>query len=86
MCERGDTVLIETPGGNLEIDRCIAALVGALNDGGLPTTGSCCGHGSGMGDIFLHDGRILVVLPSREAYTAVRAAALEKGRLKPLQY
>lgn len=43
------------------IDSCIADLVQALNDAGLHTGGSCCGHGKEKGYISLHDGRVMVL-------------------------
>lgn len=50
-----------------KIDACIAPIVRALNEGGIETWGSCCGHGRGEGSITLADGRTLIVLSiSRE--------------------
>lgn len=43
------------------IDSCIADIVKALNEGGVLTTGSCCGHGKKDGSILLADGRELVI-------------------------
>src|SRR5688572_23431424 len=43
------------------VDACIAQIVRALNDGGVITTSSCCGHGRSDGSILLADGRELVV-------------------------
>lgn len=43
-------------------DPCLAPLIKALNDGGLPTVASCCGHGHRPGDVMLADGRTLLVL------------------------
>jgi hypothetical protein len=51
------------------IDECIADIVLALNDGGVHTIGSCCGHGKCAGSIILKDGRTLAVLP--EGYTGL---------------
>lgn len=48
-------------GYDIPIDACIADLVKALNDGGVPTRCSCCGHGKGQGRIDLVDGRVLLV-------------------------
>lgn len=48
-------------------DPCIAPLVKALNDGGLPTVASCCGHGERPGKIALKDGRELFIMPTFEA-------------------
>ena len=43
-----------------KIDKCIAPIVRALNDGGIRTNACCCGHG-GEGRIDLYDGRILKI-------------------------
>ena len=43
------------------IDSCIAPIVKALNEGGVYTASSCCGHGKGDGEIILQDGRKLVI-------------------------
>jgi hypothetical protein len=43
------------------IDSCIAPIVKALNDAGIYTSQSCCGHGKGDGVICLHDGRTLII-------------------------
>jgi len=73
MCERGTEVLLEvTIPAHLShtsaaykkrvgIDACIAPLVKALNDGGVETWASCCGHGLEPGQIMLADGRVLLV-------------------------
>jgi hypothetical protein len=47
-----------------EIDSCLFDIVHALNEAGVYTAGCCCGHGKELGDIFLHDGRRLPVIPS----------------------
>lgn len=44
-------------------DPCIAPLVAALNEGGVPTIASCCGHGKWPGAIVLADGRELHIYP-----------------------
>lgn len=41
------------------IDRCIAPIVKALQEGGIDMLASCCGHGKGPGRIDLADGRVL---------------------------
>ena len=41
------------------IDRCIAPIVRALQNGGIDMLGSCCGHGEYEGSIMLADGRVL---------------------------
>lgn len=47
----------------VDIDACIQPLVKALNEGGVPTIASCCGHKMGFGSIVLGDGRELLVCP-----------------------
>lgn len=44
------------------VDACIQPLVQALNDGGVLTIASCCGHGQMPGTIALADGRWLMVV------------------------
>lgn len=44
-----------------EIDACIAPIVQAMNAAGIPTSESCCGHGTEKGVIFLQDGRTLCI-------------------------
>jgi tRNA(Phe) wybutosine-synthesizing methylase Tyw3 len=44
------------------VDRCIADIVQALNDAGIYTASSCCGHGKIPGSILLYDGRELVIV------------------------
>lgn len=48
------------------IDACIASLVQCLNDAGIYTANSCCGHGKAPGWIVLHDGRQLLIVESYE--------------------
>lgn len=43
------------------VDACIANIVSALNDGGVMTTSSCCGHGKSDGSILLADGREIIL-------------------------
>lgn len=73
MCQWGDTVEVRVPivsglshtgearWATKPIDRCIAPLVKALNDAGIFTVESCCGHGRGSGGIWLADGRELEI-------------------------
>lgn len=58
-------------------DPCIEPLVRALNDGGLRTVASCCGHGRRPSSVVFSDGRVLLVLPSMEDYD--RLAGLWPG-------
>jgi hypothetical protein len=41
--------------------------VKALNDAGIETIASCCGHGKRPGNIVLKDGRELIIAPDFEA-------------------
>lgn len=69
MCKWGTDTMIEISGQPKAIDSCIATIVGALNKGGIATTGStgsCCGHGKNHGDILLADGRALVIRDAKE--------------------
>jgi hypothetical protein len=45
----------------IEVDACIAPIVKALNEAGVETIGSCCGHGKTDGSILLADGRELII-------------------------
>lgn len=45
-------------------DPCIASIIAALNDGGIKTVASCCGHRQQLGRIALADGRELVIHPN----------------------
>lgn len=47
-------------------DPCLVPLIKALNDGGIRTVASCCGHGHRPGNVMLADGRVLLVLPDTE--------------------
>jgi len=79
MCKQGDTVPVyvtipadlsttgEVQAKCAEIDRCIAPIVSALQRAGIDMRGSCCGHGKGLGDIHLQDGRLLLILDQAEA-------------------
>lgn len=79
MCEWGDTVPLkvwipkqlshtgEARWDEKPVDACISRIVQALNDGGVCTIASCCGHGKGDGSILLAGGRELVVVtPNNE--------------------
>jgi hypothetical protein len=43
------------------VDECIADIIQALNNYGIETVCSCCGHFKGDGRIDLVDGRILII-------------------------
>ena len=47
-------------------DPCIAHIVKALNEAGMKTVASCCGHGHRPGSIALKDGREIIIARSFE--------------------
>ena len=51
---------------NCGIDECIKPIIEALNDGGVKTIASCCGHGNRPGNIALADGRELIIAENYE--------------------
>lgn len=79
MCEHGDTtkVWVHVPAElshlgyaynkEADVDRCIAPLVEAINDGLGRTVASCCGHGKRPGSIALADGRELRIMTYEQA-------------------
>ena len=48
-------------------DPCIASIVQALNDAGINTVASCCGHLTRPSSIILEDGREIFIMPFEEA-------------------
>jgi hypothetical protein len=75
VCKHGDTIPLQlTVPAHLShtgksfvktcnVDRCVAPIIKALNDGGVLTDGHCCGHEKMWGSISLVDGRWLIVAP-----------------------
>ena len=61
------------------IDPCLAQIVQALNDAGIPTRSSCCGHGKVVGCIALEDGRDLLIMTREELLEFMDAVA----RMRP---
>lgn len=51
---------------NSGIDECIKPLIKALNDCGMETVASCCGHGNRHGNVMLRDGREILIAPDFE--------------------
>jgi len=45
MCNKRSTRRITINGKTVRVDACIAGLIRSLNDYGIETLGSCCGHG-----------------------------------------
>jgi len=64
MCEWGNTTVLEYGDKKYDVDSCIVPLVKALNDAGIETLASCCGHGRQYGNIALADGRELLIVPN----------------------
>jgi hypothetical protein len=59
MCKRGDTEEVVIDGKSISIDRCLAYRVRLLQEQGVKTLGSCCGHGVYQSTIIvLYDGKI----------------------------
>lgn len=74
MCEQGmDSALVKLFHKNdkghtyAPVDGCIVEIVQALNNCGLQTHASCCGHGKRPGIISLNDGRELIICPDYES-------------------
>lgn len=90
MCQHGDSVSVyvhidaDLAADGREkwklaaIDRCIAPLVSALQAEGINMRGSCCGHGSGVGEINLSDGRVLLVVSGPLAVPGDTAEAVRR--------
>lgn len=66
MCKWGDTTELYIEGVRKHIDKCIVSIVEAVNDAGLNSIASCCGHGKQMGNIALKDGRGILIVPNYE--------------------
>ena len=47
----------------VDIDSCIVPIIKALNESGITTIASCCGHGKRPGSIILVDGREFIIAP-----------------------
>ena len=61
-----DSVVMTIGGQPRDIDVCIVPVVRALNNAGIATVASCCGHGHRPGNIALADGRELVIAADYE--------------------
>ncbi len=56
-------------------DPCLEPIVRALNEGGVRTVASCCGHGRSHGNIALADGRELIIMPDFDSARALGSMA-----------
>ena len=66
MCQHGEVEKVIIGDREVPIDKCIAPIVRALNNGGILTGISCCGHGEGDGAIMIYykeQYRLLIVCP-----------------------
>ena len=77
-----------------EVDYCISDIVAALNDAGIITLNSCCGHGGTHGNyIMLKDNRMLTIgnvlrdkpykwwMPKDSGFEQCKDVPLEAGRV-----
>ena len=55
-----------------KIDKCIAPIVRALEQGGIKMRASCCGHGTRDGYINLQDGRTLIIPNGKAGWKLVK--------------
>ena len=42
------------------VEKCVIHLVKALNDAGIPTAASCCGHKRGFGNVVIDPRRVSI--------------------------
>jgi hypothetical protein len=70
MCKLGEeTKIILKDGRGVMVDRCLAPYIQALNDSGIVTGISCCGHGEQAGFILAQRGeayRLLIMVEEGE--------------------
>jgi len=52
--------------GDGGIDPCLVPIITVLNEGGIETIASCCGHGRRPGSIILKDERELIICRNRK--------------------
>jgi hypothetical protein len=52
-------------------DPCILPYVQALNNAGLDTLASCCGHGRRPGSILMTSGQVLLIMADRDEWDRV---------------
>ncbi len=81
MCETTIPLVVKTDMGwrPQAIDKCIAPLVKAMNDGGLVTLSACCGHNKELGHVWLENGSVLVILPDATKDDVIKAIARPSG-------
>ena len=62
-------------------DPCLEPLIRALNNAGMATAASCCGHSQYPGWVMLHDGRDIVIYPDHMSNLAVNDPQLHASLL-----
>lgn len=75
MCEQGNITTINLKSKSIDVDSCIAPIVIALNNAGIFTVASCCGHGKLSGNIALADGRELILCSNYETSRKIEKIA-----------
>ena len=69
MCNETKTVHLCTH-KDVEVDACIARFVQALNDAGIVTATSCCGHGVGDASFLTHsegEYRLVIIVDAEQS-------------------
>ena len=73
MCKWGNNIKIKVPiPANLSytgkfrwdfkyIDSCLVPIIKTLNKLKIYTANCCCGHGKNIGEIILHNGKVLYI-------------------------
>ena len=86
MCVHGDTEEMVLNARRINIDKCIAPYVKALNTNGVQTAMSCCGHGEIDGSIlttYKGETRLIIICPpgieSKERFRDVYQRSHEKN-------
>lgn len=81
MCKKGNEVIVilakPRRGSNrADVDECIASIAQALNNGGIQTIASCCGHGKIPGTIVLEGYKELLIYPDHKTASKFRTIPL----------
>lgn len=97
MCKRYETIVINIPAHhtwirhvhdghkNIQVDGCISGILRALNNEGVSTLASCCGHGNSPGSIVLQDGRELIIAPNYQTARLIEACFPDINGELPLE-
>lgn len=57
----------------VSVDACIQTLVQAINNAGIQTLNSCCGHGQQPGWVAFEDGRHILIAKDHEQMREMHA-------------